>query len=94
MGRSGLPGVGLCADGRHSLMAARERPGSGDSREPGCTRQENGGASELAPKSLRKTQMPQPSDEDGVPEDMATLVLDNPALGARPGCGRTQRPDD
>ena len=24
---------------------------------------------------------PQPSDEDGVPEDMATLVLDNPALG-------------
>jgi RNA polymerase sigma-70 factor, ECF subfamily len=23
----------------------------------------------------------QPSDEDGVPEDMATLVLDNPALG-------------
>jgi RNA polymerase sigma-70 factor (ECF subfamily) len=24
----------------------------------------------------------QPSDEDGVPEDMATLVLDNPALGS------------
>jgi RNA polymerase sigma-70 factor (ECF subfamily) len=24
---------------------------------------------------------PQPSEEDGVPEDMATLVLDNPALG-------------
>ena len=23
----------------------------------------------------------QPSEEDGVPEDMATLVLDNPALG-------------
>ena len=27
------------------------------------------------------TNFAQPSDEDGVPEDMATLVLDNPALG-------------
>ena len=27
---------------------------------------------------------PQPSDEDRVPEDMATLVLDNPALGRSP----------
>jgi RNA polymerase sigma-70 factor (ECF subfamily) len=31
----------------------------------------------------------QPSDEDGVPEDMATLVLDNSVLGA----GAAQRPD-
>jgi RNA polymerase sigma-70 factor (ECF subfamily) len=41
---------------------------------------------ETGPES---TQRAQPSDEDGVPEDMATLVLDNSALGAgtasRPG---------
>ena len=34
-------------------------------------------------------ELPQPSDEDSVPDDMATLVLDNPALGSstasRPG---------
>jgi RNA polymerase sigma-70 factor (ECF subfamily) len=29
--------------------------------------------------------IPQPSGEDSVPEDMATLVLDNPALGMNPG---------
>jgi len=36
----------------------------------------------------------QPSEEDGVPEDMATLVLDNPALGqGRPhNPGETQKP--
>lgn len=36
----------------------------------------------------------QPSDGDGVPEDMATLVLDNPALGqsAERNSDRTHRP--
>jgi RNA polymerase sigma-70 factor (ECF subfamily) len=29
----------------------------------------------------------QPSDPDGVPEDMATLVLDKPGLGSGPGAG-------
>jgi len=30
---------------------------------------------------------PQPSDPDGVPEDMATMVLDNPSLGSSPWLG-------
>ncbi len=30
-------------------------------------------------------QIPQPSDNPGVPEDMATLVLNNPAMGSGPG---------
>jgi RNA polymerase sigma-70 factor (ECF subfamily) len=35
-----------------------------------------------SPKSGPETdEFAQPSEEDGVPEDMATLVLDNPALG-------------
>src|SRR5205823_10621004 len=36
----------------------------------------------------------QPSEEDGVPEDVATLVLDNPALGqgTQPNPSQTQKP--
>jgi RNA polymerase sigma-70 factor (ECF subfamily) len=34
----------------------------------------------------------QPSGQDGVPEDMATLVLDNPSLGARPAMQPEERP--
>jgi RNA polymerase sigma-70 factor (ECF subfamily) len=30
-------------------------------------------------------QIPQPSEDPGVPEDMATLVLNNPAMGSGPG---------
>ena len=42
------------------------------------------------PNSVPETaDLAQPSDADGVPEDMATLVLDNPALGA----GSASRPD-
>jgi RNA polymerase sigma-70 factor (ECF subfamily) len=33
----------------------------------------------------------QPSGQDGVPEDMATLVLDNPSLGARPAMQPEER---
>ncbi len=32
--------------------------------------------------SVDEADSPQPSESDGVPEDMATMVLDNPALGA------------
>jgi RNA polymerase sigma-70 factor, ECF subfamily len=39
-----------------------------------------------APETAR---LAQPSDEDGVPEDMATLVLENPALGS----STSRRPD-
>ncbi len=44
--------------------------------------------------SARETADPaQPSDGDGVPEDMATLVLDNPALGAAPGLSPAAGPE-
>jgi len=43
-------------------------------------------SSKSAPENAQK---PQPSDEDGVPEDMATLVLDKAALGQ----GAVVRPD-
>ena len=36
----------------------------------------------------------QPSDTDGVPEDMATLVLDSPALGPALGQGAALNPPD
>jgi RNA polymerase sigma-70 factor (ECF subfamily) len=36
---------------------------------------------------------PQPSGTDGVPEDMATLVLDNSAMGAGPATRPDARPD-
>ena len=63
-------------------MTARSDGGEPDGGQgtdrPGSTRS---GSGKSAPES---GQAPQPSSEDGVPEDMATLVLDNPALGAGP----------
>jgi len=53
----------------------------------------NGGHSQpsASQKSSREASFPaQPSGADGVPEDMATLVLDNSALGA----GAAQRPGE
>jgi len=49
-------------------------------------RPDEAAAGERRPANTAKSEpevheFPQPSDEDGVPEDMATLVLDNPALG-------------
>ena len=46
-------------------------------------------ASEGAEMGPENAQKPQPSADDGVPEDMATLVLDKSALGA----GQAVRPD-
>jgi len=65
----------------HSLMSGRAADGK------------NGGHSQpsASQKSSREASFPaQPSGADGVPEDMATLVLDNSALGA----GAAQRPGE
>jgi RNA polymerase sigma-70 factor (ECF subfamily) len=64
--------------------------GEGDAEKPATdeNRRKNthSGNANSGPENSRQ---PQPSGVDGVPEDMATLVLDNPALGAntvlRPG---------
>jgi RNA polymerase sigma-70 factor (ECF subfamily) len=74
---SGLrPGAGSLPWRKPSLARA-DSPDPGD-EEPGNSSEENGYAA-------------QPSGPDSVPEDMATMVLNNPALGAgsgyRPGTG-------
>jgi RNA polymerase sigma-70 factor (ECF subfamily) len=78
---SGLGGAGLPAKDRtgsgflgFQSKSASPEPDS-DSPEPGTPDPES--AQELARR-------PQPSDLDGVPEDMATMVLNSPALGAGP----------
>ncbi|MGA8728212.1 MAG: sigma-70 family RNA polymerase sigma factor [Terracidiphilus sp.] len=87
-GAHSLPGSGL------SRMSAQpngsaESGRAGDGKpEPGMHPKESGGASELPKTPAENPDWPQPSDEVGVPEDMATLVLDNPVLGA----GRASHP--
>ena len=46
-----------------------------------------------AKSSRESVDRAQPSPEDGVPEDMATLVLDNPALGQRTALQPDSKPD-
>jgi RNA polymerase sigma-70 factor (ECF subfamily) len=69
----------LSAFGLKPLMAMSTGPKAGTKRPP--AENENAG-----PETSHRAQ---PSDADGVPEDMATLVLDNSALGA----GTASRPD-
>jgi RNA polymerase sigma-70 factor (ECF subfamily) len=83
------PGPGAQQDGAHSMMQARSYDGGGGAGEPKNRNQaglSSGKNSISGPDSARE---PQPSGEDGVPEDMATLVLDNAALGQ----GTVARPD-
>src|SRR5579859_415890 len=64
--------------------------GSGNSAGEGNERGQSGlSPAESAKSTPEKASKPQPSEEDGVPEDMATLVLDNAALGQGPAV----RPD-
>ncbi len=49
-----------------------------------------GSAPEASSESARK---PQPSDADGVPEDMATMVLNSPGFGAGSGLKPDARPE-
>jgi RNA polymerase sigma-70 factor (ECF subfamily) len=58
----------------------------------------SGSAPGASPKPLKRENFEpetalsaQPSGQDGVPEDMATLVLDNPSLGARPAMQPEER---
>lgn len=63
-------------------MAAR--PGRGGSGDPSDREQNALTASEDAKSSSENDSKAQPSGDDGVSEDMATLVLDNAALGQGP----------
>ena len=64
---------------------AAERAQGNEARTSGSSPAESG---KIRRRKVRTNA--QPSDEDGVPEDMATLVLDNPALGRGHGRGRTR----
>jgi len=86
-----VPGEG----GQHSGLKSaglepttRSGPGEGTGKEPAPG--ENGlSPTESANSTPEIVQKPQPSSGDGVPEDMATLVLDKSALGQ----GQVVRPD-
>ena len=74
---AGLPIASLSAEGRPNTFKRSDVPnwGHNPSGKPGS-------APETPSESARK---PQPSDPDGVPEDMATMVLNGPAFGAGSG---------
>lgn len=64
-----------------AMMFAARSADSGGEQEPGDEEKKNS----------KKAAEPQPSDSDGVREDMATLVLDNPVLGIAPATGPDAR---
>jgi len=101
LGGAGLGGSGLGSHGAGHISArsAGARPGSGPGAGAGTGSRPNGaaGASSGPENVSESAQRAQPSGTDGVPEDMATLVLDNSALGTgpatRPEARLEARPD-
>jgi len=91
-----LAGIGLGGSGRGnpdlghvSAHSGTARPGKGSNSLPN-------GANRADPdpeNGYETAQTAQPLDEDGVPEDMATLVLDNSSLGLGPAARPDLRPD-
>jgi RNA polymerase sigma-70 factor, ECF subfamily len=87
---SGFGGSNIMGGGRlgplpSATMARSGSPNQGNN-SPGRT---NSGA-ETPSESAQK---PQPSGADGVPEDMATMVLNGPALGAEPNHRPGENPE-
>jgi RNA polymerase sigma-70 factor, ECF subfamily len=87
LGGSGLGKAGLGASGIMHLSAHSSGPKSGPGLGSGPNGSVNG--SPGAENGHESVQTAQPSGTDGVPEDMATLVLDKSALGV----GTATRPD-
>lgn len=88
---SGLGGSGLKGDGSIYPVAASPLPSATLARSSSPNQGNNspGRASSGPETPSESDRKPQPSGPDGVPEDMATMVLNGPALGAeskhRPG---------
>jgi RNA polymerase sigma-70 factor, ECF subfamily len=79
-----MAGTGLSVEG-FALLAAK----MGGSQPDAESKTPDG------EKSSQETPFPaQPSGPDGVPEGMAALVLDNPALGASPAASPAERPGE
>jgi RNA polymerase sigma-70 factor, ECF subfamily len=82
-------------EGVSRVFAARMGgDGAGPGREKRDDPTEDKSLAKDDDSELETSEQPQPSDGDGVPEDMATLVLDNPALGGAAGslAGSTSDP--
>jgi RNA polymerase sigma-70 factor (ECF subfamily) len=100
LGGSGLGGSGLGVSGLWNGVAAHfsrrsagfrvstHADGAPDSASDGTSGGGSGSSS-----GGESDDLPQPSGADGVPEDMATLVLDNSALGAGPASRPDSRPE-
>jgi RNA polymerase sigma-70 factor (ECF subfamily) len=73
------------------LSARSGGPKSGS--RPGIPANGSGKGNSNAETAQESAQTAQPSGTDGVPEDMATLVLDKSALGAGPASRPDARPD-
>jgi RNA polymerase sigma-70 factor, ECF subfamily len=89
---SGSDGQGMGISGRRNLTSTiLSSQSTGSKSGSGPNSQQNGAAhGNSGPENARESvQSAQPSDADGVSEDMATLVLDNSALGVGPAT----RPD-
>lgn len=85
----GLAGHGMLALGAEAGGKSGGKPGgksggkkAGTQADPGGS---GGGGGEDDDSFRENSSSPQPSDGDGVPEGMATLVLDKPVLGRGPG---------
>jgi len=83
LGGMGLGSSGFGNSNAMPAMARFSAPGSGQRPNAAAS----GGSD---PETVRRTQ---PSPADGVEEDMATMVLDNPALGAGAAARPGSRPD-
>jgi len=90
---AGKPGLGTDFSGHafahRSGRSGGAKPGSGAGSLGNGAAKGNSSA-EMAQESAPTAQ---PSGTDGVPEDMATLVLDNSALGVGPASRPDARPD-
>jgi RNA polymerase sigma-70 factor, ECF subfamily len=84
---AGVPGAHLTAMARVPADDGRESRGGLESED-----QARRPPAETAKSDPEIDGFAQPSDDDGVPEDMATLVLDNPALGQGAALSPPQRP--
>ena len=99
MSKAGLDEAGSGKAGLGSNGLAQSTPSGGSKSSPKSSPETgvptngagNGNSDPETPQESAQTA--QPSGADGVPEDMATLVLDNSALGAGPASWPDARPD-
>src|SRR5580698_4693614 len=85
IGRSGLgPDMAKTGIPHVSARSGGEKPGTGPGVVAKGAAKGNSGLNSSTEMGDESRQLAQPSGKDGVPEDMATLVLDNSALGTGP----------